>query len=196
MHPSRTHVAQPVGGPVGVLIRPAHPDEGSLAADIDDDACSLYADAGLPFDEAQNPGFFAREQRRWDESLAQGRQLLACAPSGEPVGFAALGYVGEAPMLLQLSVRRAWMRQGIGRALLARALQWSERAGALWITTYDHLPWNGPFYTRMGFETPPESSCSDELRGILDDERSALPAPERRALMVYVHPRGERPDGQ
>jgi len=45
------------------------------------------------------------------------------------------------------------MRRGVGSALLTAAEN-SVRAGgarALWLTTYDHLPSNRPFYERAGY---------------------------------------------
>lgn len=164
-------------------IRPARAGEIDVASRIDDDACSLYADAGLAFDVSRHPAFFAREVAAWSDAAHDGRLLFACAPDGEPVGFAALGFVDGEPLLHQLSVRRAWMRRGIGRALVARAQRWSVRHGALWLTTYDHVPWNAPFYARMGFSRVDEGACGPELRAVLDDERRALPDPAHRVAM-------------
>lgn len=168
-------------------IRPARVGEVELAARIDDDACTRYVDAGLVFDTSRHPAFFAREVAAWSRSAAEGRMLFACAPDGEPVGFASLGFVDGEPLLHQLSVRRAWMGRGIGRALVARAQRWSVRHGALWLTTYDHLPWNAPFYARQGFSMVAEDACGPELRGVLADERRALPAATHRVAMRFQH---------
>jgi RimJ/RimL family protein N-acetyltransferase len=175
--------------PAAFFIRPGRLAELDLARGIDDDACTLYAEAGVPIDTTSDDPFFAREIREWTEALDAGRLLFACAPSGEPVGFASLGFVEGAPHLEQLSVRRAWMQRGLGRALVERAIRWSVGAGELWLTTYDHLPWNRPFYERMGFERVDELRCGPRMRAILADERRVIPAPEHRVAMCYCHAR-------
>jgi GNAT superfamily N-acetyltransferase len=170
-------------------IRPARAGELDLARAIDEDACTLYEEAGLTIDVTSDPVFFGREIREWTEAIEAGRLLFACAPGGEPVGFASLGFVDGAPHLEQLSVRRAWMQRGLGRALVERAKRWSVRAGELWLSTYGHLPWNRPFYERAGFEVVDEAACGPRMRAILADERRVIPAPEHRVAMRYRHPR-------
>lgn len=170
-----------------VFLRPAREGELPIAVAIDDDACLLYEEAGIVIDPEVRPSFFEREAEAWGRSLREGNLLFACAPGGEPVGFVALGLVDGRPHLQQVSVLRAWARRGIGRSLVERAQRWSVRAGELWLTTYDHLPYNGPFYERMGFARSPEPACGPELRAILDEERLALPAPEHRIAMCHRH---------
>jgi ribosomal protein S18 acetylase RimI-like enzyme len=77
------------------------------------------------------------------------------------------------------------MRQGIGRRLLERAIEWAG-GESLWLTTYAHIPWNRPFYERHGFVTIPESACPPGIVAILDDQRKALPAPHQRIAMRRV----------
>ena len=174
--------------PPTFVFRPARPEEASLAAAIDEDAGALYTEAGLIIVASTDPPFFAHEAAQWTQAAREGRLLFACAPDGAPVGFASLGLVDGEPHLQQLSVRRAWMRRGIGRSLVTRAQHDSLRSGALWLTTWGHLPWNGPFYARLGFETIAEAACGPELRAILAAERRALPAAEHRIAMRYRHP--------
>jgi GNAT superfamily N-acetyltransferase len=114
--------------------------------------------------------------------------MLACTETGEPVGFASLDVADGRPYLDQLSVRRAWRRQGIGRTLIEHALAWSAGAGELWLTTYDaRVPWNQPMYERHGFVRVDETNCGPDLQARLADERAVLPAPEGRVAMVYRH---------
>lgn len=172
------------------FIRPAREGELEVAAEIDDDACALYAEAGIVIDTTRERWFFAQELAHWRASLDAGEVLFACDREGKPVGFAAFGKVDGVPHLHQLSVRRAWMKRGIGRALLARVIRWSVRPGALTLTTYDHLAWNCSFYEREGFVRVDEAGCGPELQAIVRDERRALPAPEHRVVMRYQHRRG------
>jgi hypothetical protein len=93
-----------------------------------------------------------------------------------------MGFVDDAPHLEQLSVRRVAMRRGIGRRLLARAIEWSAHR-PLWLTTYAHLPWNRPFYESVGFAVVPEPACPPSIVQILDEQRRWLPAPAERIAM-------------
>jgi GNAT superfamily N-acetyltransferase len=74
------------------------------------------------------------------------------------------------PQLEQLSVAPPSMRRGIGRALLERV---RETVGheRVWLTTYDHLPWNRPFYERFGFARAPDADHGPELREALAEQR-------------------------
>jgi GNAT superfamily N-acetyltransferase len=105
------------------------------------------------------------------------------AVDGRLLGFAALGFIDGEPYLDQLSVRRHAMRRGIGSALLEHAITWAGTR-PLWITTYSHIPWNAPFYERVGFERVPELECGREMRAVLAEQRAALPAPDERIAMV------------
>jgi GNAT superfamily N-acetyltransferase len=180
---------QPQQPPPAIAIRPAVPEDIALLAAIDDDASRLYTLSGLTLNLNNNDAFIVDEQARWLESARRGRAYLAVdsnAPGdGQAVGFAALGEVDGLPYLDQLSVRLGAMRRGIGRRLLGVALDWARRqgGGALWLTTWDHLPYNRPFYEREGFVVVPETQCGPGVRHHLAEERAWLPAPEHRVAM-------------
>ena len=173
------------------MIRHARQGELDLAVDIDRDACTAYVelDSALDVELAEDHSYALAEVARWDEILRAGQLFFACSPAGEPVGFAALCLVDGRPFLDQLSVRRAAMRRGIGRSLLELARRWSAPQGELWLTTYRHVPWNRPWYERVGFVRAAESAWGPELRALVESERGALPCPDERVAMVYRHPR-------
>ena len=188
MELKRVDLEKPIESPTRIYLRPARVDEIATAEDIDDDACSMFAEIGLPMDIDEAHAFAQHEIKRWTEAAKRGRLLFACAPSGEAVGFAAFDLVDEKPYLDQISVRRAWQSQGIGRALVARAIAWSVRPGELWITTYnERVPWNGPWYQRLGFVAAGEGDIGPELAMKLAAERSVLPEGHQRIAMVYRH---------
>lgn len=174
--------------PRDFYVRPARVEEVPLAVEIDDDACLLYEEAGLHLELDENHPFVAHEINRWTEAARHQRLLFACAPNGEPIGFAAFDFVDGRPHLDQLSVRRSWMKRGIGRALVARAKAWSIRRGELWLTTYGQgIPWNAPWYARIGFVVTDQKDLGSELSGRLAAERAVLPAGDQRVAMVFRH---------
>jgi GNAT superfamily N-acetyltransferase len=162
-------------------LRAGTPADLDTLVAIDDDASQLFVEAGL---DVQLPAWFvAGERARWRRSLELGHAFVAADQAGAPVGFAALELVDGAPYLEQLSVRRAAMRRGLGRALLGRAVDWARARGdSLWLTTYGHLPWNRPFYEKEGFVVVPPAGWGAEVAARVAEER-ALPAPDQRVVM-------------
>jgi GNAT superfamily N-acetyltransferase len=153
--------------------------------EIDDDAGDLFTRAGLDLDLPPDHEFFGAERARWLRSLLSGRTLVAVAPSGRILGFAASGMIDGEPHLDQLSVRTQYMRLGIGTALLTATTRRAraDGASALSLTTYNHLSWNRPFYERVGFSVVPESECGLEMLSVLAHERRWLPLPHQRVAM-------------
>jgi len=86
--------------------------------------------------------------------------LLVVGPVGDPVGFAHVEVVDGFAYLGQVSVRPEAGRRGLGTALVREAMReaWLLGYDRLSLTTYRDLPWNGPFYARLGFveEARPE----------------------------------------
>jgi GNAT superfamily N-acetyltransferase len=157
--------------------------------EVDDDAAGLYTQAGIVFDLSGEDDFVAAERAHWQLSLARGTAVIAVDSQGHAVGFAAVSRLDGQPYLAQLSVRRGHMRRGIGGALLGAARALATRDGApLWLTTYDHLEWNRPFYERHGFLRVAETDCGAGLRAQLALERRWLPGPEKRIAMRSLPP--------
>ena len=173
-----------MGPDFSIRLGRASPAQIDLLRDIDDDAGLLFSEAGFSFTSPALAAYIAAERARWLSASEQGRVELALDSAGQALGFVALAFVDGAPYLEQLSVRRRWMRHGVGRVLLARAVAWSEALGDLWLTTYAHVPWNGPLYQRWGFERVQERRCGPGIQALLSEQRGALPDPEQRIAMV------------
>jgi GNAT superfamily N-acetyltransferase len=166
-------------------IRSATPAELDTLVAIDDDAARLYEQSGLHMHFPDDHPFAVAERESWRRSLERDWTFMAVDDAGTAVGFAALFLVDGAPYLDQLSVRLASMRQGLGRALLARAVGWARARGdALWLTTYGHLTWNRPFYEKEGFVLVPELAWGPEMADVIEGQRQVLPAPEQRVVML------------
>ena len=101
--------------------------------------------------------------------LASARLLLVARsrPGDLPVGYVRVELVDGQPHIEGLSVRPKQMRHGIGTALVDAACQWAAEQGYHQITlcTFGDVPWNGPFYARLGFtEIPAPSPALRALR--------------------------------
>lgn len=106
--------------------------------------------------------------------VAQQAGLLwvALEPAGAPVGFAVASICGRRVHLDELDVSPEHGRRGIGSALVDAVEDHALDSGCVEITltTFRDVPWNAPFYDRLGFEVIPEQELGAELVRRLSDE--------------------------
>lgn len=100
---------------------------------------------------------------------------------GAVVGFVMCEPLGGALHIEQLSVHPAFGRRGVGAALVRHVV---AVAGArpVTLTTFRHVPWNMPFYERLGFVEA--TAPSVELRARFDEEAAAGLDPVTRVMMI------------
>ena len=98
-------------------------------------------------------------------------------PVAPALGYLVLDVVDDAAHVEQVSVDPAAARQGIGRALLGHAARWAVGEGfrALTLTAYLDVPWNGPYYERLGFRRLPDATYRNEPTSLWSRARKALP---------------------
>jgi GNAT superfamily N-acetyltransferase len=166
-------------------FRPGKAADLAVLLEIDADASVLFERAGLFLDLPDTHEFSVSERARLHASLVAGGAIIAMDEQGIAAGFVALGMLGALPYVEQISVRTTHMRVGLGAALLDAAFRHpaAHRGTALWLTTYDHLPWNRPFYEHNGFVAVPEQDCGAAIRSELEFQRRWLPLPAHRIAM-------------
>jgi GNAT superfamily N-acetyltransferase len=110
---------------------------------------------------------------------------VAVAPTGALVGFALVHRLSTVAHLHELDVHPAHARRGIGRRLIDAVVAWAKGEGlrAITLTTFRDVPWNAPYYARLGFRPLAADELSAELRAISDAEVAAgLPVSERISM--------------
>ncbi|HBU6133722.1 GNAT family N-acetyltransferase [Enterobacter sp. 168J2] len=112
----------------------------------------------------------------------RGLSWLALA-NDRPVGFILTEVHPSSLFIVELSVDLAWQGKGIGRQLIARAADHARKLGltSLTLTTFRNVPWNAPFYARMGFEMM--TTLTPELRQKREEETAHGLAYESRCAM-------------
>lgn len=180
-HQRAAHLMEDDGVNAEVTIRLAR--EGDVAAfrTIEECAAVLFADHGLAelFASLPTP----------DESLRQGinnQRLWTAETGGRPVGFALASVVGGNAHLAEIDVLPEFGGRGIGRALVETVFAWARGAGfpAITLTTMRNVPWNAPFYERMGFRVLRPEELTEPLRELLSAEIGhGIPAENRVAMM-------------
>jgi hypothetical protein len=63
---------------------------------------------------------------------------------------------------------------GTPSSILDTAAAWAEQRGlaALTLTTHSDVPWNAPYYERLGFQIMAETQISDGFRRIREHEQA------------------------
>src|SRR5262245_42823674 len=148
------------------------------------------------------PDSVLKETTRQDvlEKAQRDGHLWVVLVDDDPVGFAHVEMIeSNAAHLEEIDVRPEHGRLGLGTRLVMHVCEWAASAGyeSVSLTTFRDVPWNMPFYARLGFTVVPESELSPALRNVVDDERRRGLDSSRRVVMrisgnivvgVRVHP--------
>ncbi|MGE0815512.1 MAG: GNAT family N-acetyltransferase [Vicinamibacterales bacterium] len=103
-----------------------------------------------------------------------------------PVGFAHVEVLEPTiAHLEELDVLPEHGRRGLGTRLVTAVCEWAEASAfrAVTLTTFRDVPFNGPFYSRLGFEVIPPEALSAALQMVLRDEARRGLDPARRVAM-------------
>ena len=174
-----------------VAIRTGRPDDLTFLVEIERAAGETFRYLGMDLIADDDPGS-VEELAPYAEA---GRALVAVDGNDRPLGYLLLDVVDAAAHIEQVSVHPDHARQGIGRALIGQAASWTRIRGlpALTLTTYVDVPWNGPYYERLGFRYLSEEDETPGLRAIRQRERAAgLDAWPRACMRRNVAPMNAR----
>lgn len=168
-----------------ITIRPATAADAHLLPAIEHRSAALFRDwPGLEWiaeDDIQS----ADEHRRLIED---GVALVAENAAGI-VGFANGEFTDADFHVWQMAVDHLWQSQGIGRRLMLalRETAIEHGAEAITLTTFRNVPWNEPFYHRLGFRTLENEALNPRLADVLERERQAgLPLEQRCAMELVI----------
>lgn len=109
-----------------------------------------------------------------DFEQAQKDNLLwvAVLPSGEAIGFALVYMLDGEAHLQELAVHPGFGRQGVGTTLVQTILEWARTVGipSVTLTTFRDIPWNEPFYRKLGFRSFDDFELTTGLREVVEKE--------------------------
>lgn len=127
-------------------------------------------------------------------SIERHRQLIALSTcwvaldaENRPQGFLSGERHGSDFHICELSVMQSMQGQGTGRRLIEAAKDYARSSGLgfITLTTFTTVPWNAPFYSRLGFQTKATTDLDQRLAGILSEEYTHGFAPRSRCAMVW-----------
>jgi GNAT superfamily N-acetyltransferase len=172
-----------------ISVRLARADDLPALGPLELRAASRFADSVHRYAE-HLPTFDVAELARLQQA---GTVWVAVTPDDQPVGFAIAGWLGDEPYLHELDVAPTHARRGIGRALIARVAAWASASGgtSLLLSTFADVPWNAPYYVRLGFAVVPLADYTPVLHaqrardgeaGLRVESRCIMRAPLARLL--------------
>lgn len=111
--------------------------------------------------------------------------VLIADDGGELIGFVACEAFEDALHVWELAVRHDRQGRGAGRALMAEAAVLARRRGlsAVTLSTFRDIPWNGPFYARLGFAELAPADLNLRLAAVLEREAALGLDVARRCAM-------------
>ena len=153
-------------------IRRVELDAGARFRSIDDPRVARCAD---------HEPFTAAELEHYIDA---GRAWVAEEP-GAVAGFVVVDVIDGCAHVEEIAVAPAFGRRGYGTELLDRVEQWAQanEYPALTLTTFRDVPFNGPWYERIGFRILADNELTPGLRAQRRAEDAlGLPA-ELRVVM-------------
>ena len=153
------------------MIRAARSDELEKLREIERAAGSIFRGLGMDAiadDEPPSTATLAVLQ-------AAGRAWVSTDDADEPVAYLLVQVTDAGAHIEHVSVHPRAARQGLGRALIETAASWARQHGldALTLTAYRDVPWNRPYYERLGFQIVDEAHITLGLRRLRAQEAAA-----------------------
>ena len=114
---------------------------------------------------------------------------VAATADQQPAGFLRALEIDRQLHIDELSVSLAFQGQGMGRALVSTAIEHARLSelDAVTLTTFRDLPWNAPFYQRMGFVLlTPEDSTPHLLEALNGEMTHGFPGKRRCAMRLSL----------
>ncbi|WP_328291209.1 GNAT family N-acetyltransferase [Kineococcus sp. NBC_00420] len=153
------------------MIRRAEPRDLQRLQDIERAAGAAFRDLDMgSIADDDPPALVDLEMYQ-----ARGRAWVATVDAGDDVAVAYLliDVIDEAAHIEQVSVDPAFARRGLGRQLIDTAASWAvqQGLGTMTLTTFAEVPWNAPYYARLGFSVVPEGDLGPGLLAVRRHER-------------------------
>jgi GNAT superfamily N-acetyltransferase len=144
-------------------IRPARPDELETLRELEIAAGAPFRDVGMDPIADDTPPSPVALAGALDRS-----GLWVLDVDGTPAAYLLDDVVDGEAHLEQVSVHPSYARRGLGARLVEHLVDRARAAGhrAVTLTTFTDVPWNGPYYARLGFRPLADDELGPGLAAI------------------------------
>lgn len=166
-------------------IRPARAADVEAIRDIERSAGQAFASVGYP-DVARHDPTPAASLR---DAITDGALFVVVTPSDDPVGFLLCTEIDGDLYVQELAVHPDHAGHRLAVPLLAAAETLARSLGlpALSLTTFRSVPWNAPYYERLGFHILSDNQIGPSLRFVIARQKAAgLDVANRVAMRRYL----------
>lgn len=152
-------------------IRSARPDEAGLLREIERAAAQAFSTVGYPALAAGEPTAAAE----FRAAAAEGMLAVAVDGDDRPAGFLLATELDDCLYVQELDVHPDHAGHRLAARLFEAADAMARRRGlpALTLTTFHHVPWNAPYYARLGFAPMSAGEVGPDLRLVIERQRTA-----------------------
>ena len=166
------------------IIRLAVPEDAQLLPAIETSAAQVFR---LIDELSLLAESLPMSIERHSQLIAVSTCWVALDAENRPQGFLSAEHHGNDLHIYELSVMQSMQGQGTGRRLIEAAMDYarSTRLSFVTLTTFTNVPWNAPFYSRMGFQTKATKDLDQRLAAILSEEYKYGFAPKSRCAMAW-----------
>lgn len=163
-------------------IRLARQDELPKLQVIEKAAAQRFRDTDQSWIVADD-GMDLEQLEHW---LRHGKVWVAVDSADEPVGFAIAHPIDGTAYLHELDVHPQHSRRGLGARLIDEVAMWARNCGysAVTLATFAEIPWNAPYYRRLGFRALREQELGPGLRQVRADEAASGLDLDTRICMI------------
>lgn len=146
-------------------IRPAEPADLPVLQDLEVEAGRMFRTLGMDAVAEDEPADLATLERF---RTAGGAWVLGTEPGERVAAYLLSEVVDGALHIEQVSTHPKAAGRGAGLQLIEHAAVRAREAGlpALTLTTFREVPWNAPYYARLGFRPVEEDRLTPGLREI------------------------------
>ncbi|GAA3377152.1 GNAT family N-acetyltransferase [Streptomyces sannanensis] len=149
-------------------IRPAEWGDLASLPELQLAAGEAFRGIGMA-DVADNPPQTVEELAVFQRA---GRVWVGVDSVGTPMGFVAVDLLDGCAHIEQVSVHPSAGGRGLGRRLIDHVASWAAdmRLPALTLSTFRTVPWNAPYYRRLGFSELEAEQITPGLRSAMEAE--------------------------
>jgi len=154
----------------GYRVRLARPEEAPVLGAIERAAAARFAGIGLERIAQGRP----TSEPEYREAIGGGRLWVVEEEGGGIAGLAIADILDGAGFLAEISVRPEHGGRRLAARMIDAVAAWAAAQGctSLRLTTFNDVPWNRPYYERLGFVVLDEADAGPQLRSVRKRERA------------------------